>query len=91
VAFRRRSGAVLITTIKSVWKSGLAVAVLSTIGYWIIIWAFTQERIAPVAVLRETSVLFAMMISVFVIREGFSLLRVGIVVLILAGIMFLGF
>ncbi|MBV57167.1 MAG: hypothetical protein CMQ12_11420 [Gammaproteobacteria bacterium] len=66
-------------------------AVLSTIGYWIIIWAFTQERIAPVAVLRETSVLFAMMISVFVIREGFSLLRVGIVVLILAGIMFLGF
>ena len=91
VAFRRRSGAVLITTIKSVWKSGLAVAILSTIGCWIIIWAFTQERIAPVAVLRETSVLFAMMISVFVIREGFSLLRVGIVVLILAGIMFLGF
>ncbi len=91
VAVSRRSRTVLITTIKSVWKSGLAVAILSTIGYWIIIWAFTQERIAPVAVLRETSVLFAMLISVFVIKEAFSLLRGGIVLLILAGIVLLGF
>lgn len=69
---------------------GLMVAILSTLGYWIIIWAFTQERIAPVAVLRETSVLFAMLISVFIIREGFSLLRIAIIVLILAGIVLLG-
>lgn len=69
---------------------GLMVAILSTLGYWIIIWAFTQERIAPVAVLRETSVLFAMLILVFIIREGFSLLRIAIIVLILAGIVLLG-
>ena len=42
-------------------------------------------------VLRETSVLFAMLISVFVIREAFPLLRGGIVLLILTGIVFLGF
>ena len=90
VACLRRPGVILRGTIKTVWKSGLMVALLSTIGYWIVIWAFSQERIAPVAVLRETSVLFAMLISLFVIKESFSLLRIGIVVLIVAGIVLLG-
>ncbi len=54
------------------------------------VWAFSQERIAPVAVLRETSVLFAVLISVFLIRENFSALRACIVALILGGIVLLG-
>jgi drug/metabolite transporter (DMT)-like permease len=90
IAFTRRPRAVFFNTIKNVWKTGLLVALLSATGYTIIVWAFTQERIAPVAVLRETSVLFAMLISVLFIKEAFSTLRVLIVSLILAGIILLG-
>jgi len=74
------------TAIGEVWLSGLCVAVLSTLGYWLVIWAFTQERIAPVAVLRETSVLFALFISVFFIGERFSRLRTLVTILIVVGV-----
>lgn len=90
VAYRKRSRVVLMATIKTVWRPGILVALLSTIAYAIIVWAFTQERIAPVAVLRETSVLFAMLISIFLIKEGFSLSRIGVVLLILSGLVLLG-
>lgn len=90
VAYTRRPKTLLLSTIKTLWKPGLLVALLSTAGYTIIVWAFSQERIAPVAVLRETSVLFAMLISVFLIKESISLLRVGIILLILGGIILLG-
>lgn len=90
VAYSRRPTTVLVATIKVVWKSGLMVSILSTIGYALIVWAFNQERIAPVAVLRETSVLFAVLISIVFIRESLSALRLLIVALILAGIVLLG-
>ena len=90
VAFARRPRQLLVDTIKIVWKPGLMVSLLSTIGYAIIVWAFSQERIAPIAVLRETSVLFAMLISVLFIKEGFSALRALIIGLILGGIILLG-
>lgn len=89
-AYLRRPREVLVDTIRIVWKPGLIVSLLSTIGYAIVVWAFNQERIAPVAVLRETSVLFAMLISILVIKETFSALRILIVCLILAGIVLLG-
>jgi len=89
VVILRRPRQVLKDTIQLVWKSALLVSFLSTIGYAIVVWAFSQERIAPVAVLRETSVLFAMLISVLFIKEAFSILRALIVLLILAGIILL--
>jgi uncharacterized membrane protein len=90
IAYTQRPREVFFNTIKTVWRTGLLVSLLSTTGYAIIVWAFSQERIAPVAVLRETSVLFAMLISVLFIKEAFSTLRVLIVSLILAGIILLG-
>lgn len=90
IAYARRPRDVFLETIKSVWKTGLLISVLSTAGYAIIVWAFAQERIAPVAVLRETSVLFAMLISVLFIKESFSPARLLIVSLILTGIILLG-
>jgi drug/metabolite transporter (DMT)-like permease len=48
---------------------GLAVGALSLGSYWIAIWAFTLAPIAMVAALRETSVLFAMLIAVFWLGE----------------------
>lgn len=89
-AFVRRPTVILKQTIKSVWRHGVLVAILSTAGYWLILWAFSLERIAPVAVLRETSVLFALLISIFILKERISRMRIAIVLLLLAGILLLG-
>lgn len=48
----------------------------SFIAYAIVTWAFTQAPIALVAALRETSIVFALMIGVFVLRERLDLGRV---------------
>jgi drug/metabolite transporter (DMT)-like permease len=51
------------------WRGGLAAGGLSLGSYWIAIWAFTLAPLALVAALRETSVLFAMLIGVFLLGE----------------------
>jgi len=85
--FRRRGR--FMATAGAVWKPGIAVALISALAYWIVIWAFSQERIAPVAVLRETSVAFAALISAFLIKEKFSAQRAVLILLIIAGIVLL--
>jgi drug/metabolite transporter (DMT)-like permease len=55
-------------------------------SYWIAIWAFTQAPLAMVAALRETSVLFALLIAFFFLKERIGPWRVGAAILILAGI-----
>ena len=52
-----------------VWKSGFIAGSLSLASYWVAIWAFTQAPIALVAALRETSVLFAILLGVLVLKE----------------------
>ncbi len=44
-------------------------------AYWIIIWALAVAPMAMVSSLRETSVLFAAVISTFVLKEGFGVWR----------------
>lgn len=66
--------------------SGAAAGALSLGSYWIAIWAFTLAPIALVAALRETSVLFAMLIAVFWLGEKASAQRWFAAALILAGI-----
>jgi uncharacterized membrane protein len=51
------------------WRSGFIAGALSLAAYWIAIWAMTGAPIALVAALRETSVLFAMLIAVAILRE----------------------
>jgi drug/metabolite transporter (DMT)-like permease len=51
------------------WHSGLVAGALSLGSYWIVIWAFTEAPVALVASLRETSVLFAMLIGVVFLGE----------------------
>lgn len=55
-------------------------------AYWIVIWAMTQAPLSIVSALRETSVLFAVIISTFILKEGFGLLRFISAALIVFGI-----
>lgn len=53
----------------SSWRTGLPAGALSLGSYWIALWAFTRAPVALVAALRETSVLFAMLIGVVLLKE----------------------
>ena len=53
----------------SEWRTGLPAGALSLGSYWIALWAFTRAPVALVAALRETSVLFALLIGVVLLKE----------------------
>ena len=68
------------------WRNGLIGGVLSLVAYWIVIWAMTVAPIAIVAALRETSVLFAAIIAVVILKEPLRPTRMVAAALILAGL-----
>jgi drug/metabolite transporter (DMT)-like permease len=68
------------------WRNGAAAGALSLGSYWIAIWAFTVAPIALVAALRETSVLFAMLIAVALMGERAGAWRWAAAALIVTGI-----
>jgi drug/metabolite transporter (DMT)-like permease len=55
-------------------------------SYWIIIWALAHAPLGMVSALRETSVLFAALISTFILKEGFGVWRFVSAGLIACGI-----
>jgi drug/metabolite transporter (DMT)-like permease len=73
------------------WKSGIAGAALSATAYWIVIWAMTLAPIAAVAALRETSILFVMLMSIRVLKETVTMPRAAGSLLIVAGAVILRF
>ncbi len=70
----------------SEWRTGLPAGALSLGSYWIALWAFTQAPVALVAALRETSVLFALLIGAFVLNEPASRWRWAAGLCICAGV-----
>ena len=73
-------------TVLSAWRTGLPAGALSLGSYWIVLWAFTRAPVALVAALRETSVLFAMLIGAFLLREPTGPWRWAAGLLIVAGV-----
>ena len=57
------------------WRVSFLGGVLQVGAYWIVIWALALAPMAMVSSLRETSVLFAALISTFVLKEGFGVWR----------------
>ena len=64
---------------------------LSYIVYAIIIWAFTKASVPSVAALRETSIIFALLLGTFFLREKFTLLKTVAVLTIFFGVILLKF
>jgi drug/metabolite transporter (DMT)-like permease len=75
-----------VTALLPAWRGGLAAGAMSLGSYWIAIWAFTQAPLALVASLRETSILFALLIAAFLLKERVGRLRWAAAALIVAGI-----
>lgn len=83
--------ALIFSATMIVWKPGVMRQLVSTthglkaffigggasfIAYAIVTWAFTQAPIALVTALRETSIVFALLIGVFFLRERLDLAKV---------------
>ena len=67
------------------WKTMLGGGFLSALAYGIALWAMTRAPIATVAALRETSILFAMILSVALLGERVAGRRVVAALVIVAG------
>lgn len=69
------------------WRVVLGGGFLSALAYGIAIWAMTRAPIAAVAALRETSILFAMILSVALLKEKVAPRRAFAALVIVAGVL----
>lgn len=65
--------------------AGFVGGTASFIAYGLVIWAFTQAPIALVTALRETSIVFALLIGVGILKERLDLAKVVSTMLIVLG------
>jgi drug/metabolite transporter (DMT)-like permease len=84
---RRRD--VLLKQPKRILGAGLAAGALSVLAYGLVLWAQTRGALAPIAALRETSVIFGAIIATLIFREPFGRTRILATFLVAGGIILL--
>ena len=62
---------------------------ISYIVYGIIVWSFTQAPIPLVGALRESSIVFSILIGVFFLKERITFIKVLSISIIFTGVVFL--
>ncbi|ELX8379189.1 EamA family transporter [Providencia vermicola] len=77
----------LFQGIRQYWRSGVMGGLMQLISYGIAIWAMSQASIVLVAAIRETSVLFAMFLSIVFLKEKFNMMRIIACLVILSGVL----
>lgn len=65
-------------------------ALLSLVGYWIVVWAMSQSPLAPISALREVSIIIAAIIGTLILKEGFGTTRILSSILVAAGVILMG-
>ena len=81
-----KSGVRQFSATRRNWAIGSFAGALSLVTYWIAVWAMTVAPIALVTALRETSVLFAVLIGVFWMKERAELGKLVAAIVIVSGI-----
>lgn len=74
---------------RRVLTSGLLAGALSVLAYGLVLWAQTRGALAPIAALRETSVIFGAVIGTVVFREPFGRWRIAATVVVVLGVLLL--
>jgi len=74
---------------RRVLASGLLAGALSVLAYGLVLWAQTRGELAPIAALRETSVIFGAIIGTVVFHEPFGRWRIAATALVVAGVLLL--
>lgn len=88
IAFFMRRGRIR-EQVRLCWKVGVLSGIVSLVAYWIVIWAMTLAPMAMVSAVRETSMVFAVLIGVFFLKERLSLVRVVSTAITLVGVVML--
>jgi drug/metabolite transporter (DMT)-like permease len=68
------------------WVAAIAVTVMSTMAYGLVLWAQTRGALAAVAALRESSVVVAAVIGVVAFKEPMGRLRIAASVAVAIGV-----
>jgi drug/metabolite transporter (DMT)-like permease len=76
----------IVSAFSAGWTLIVGGGVLSLISYWIAIWAMSVAPIALVAAVRETSVLFAALLGVLLLKEPVIPARIVAAALVLTGL-----
>jgi phosphonate utilization associated putative membrane protein len=87
IACRRRGVAAVGAYARRHWPLALAGSAASLGSYGIALWAMTRAPVAAVAALRETSVLFAVLLGSWLLHERFTPRRAIGAAVIVAGVM----
>ena len=70
---------------KTVWLRSLTGGACSIAAYSLALWAMTRAPIASVAALRETSIIFGVLIAAYTLNERVTRMRVAAAALVVAG------
>jgi drug/metabolite transporter (DMT)-like permease len=81
-----RGGARVFTPMARHWMIGLGGGAMQVLSYGIAIWAMTVAPIALVAALRETSVLFGIILAIVFLKEPLLMPRVVAAAMIVGGL-----
>lgn len=87
IVFMRRGYMVAWPYARRRWPVAVGAALASLGSYAIALWAMTLAPVATVAALRETSVLFAVLLGHWFLKEAFTLRRVMGACAIVGGVM----
>ncbi|MDX2277825.1 MAG: DMT family transporter [Hyphomonadaceae bacterium] len=88
--WRRGPARMVAQAMVSPWR-GIAIGVISFLGYGLVLWAQTFAPIAQVTALRETSVVFGALIAFFFLREHLGARRWLGASVVAAGAMLIAF
>jgi drug/metabolite transporter (DMT)-like permease len=77
----------LLSAVKAQWRGASAAGVLSIVTFGLALYAFSLGPTAPLAALRETGMVTALILSIFVLKEKVTIGRVIAILTICAGAM----
>jgi drug/metabolite transporter (DMT)-like permease len=83
-AVRRRGR--LRVAVRATVAPGMTGGVISFVAYAIVLWAQTSGALAPIAALRETSIVFGALIGAMFLGERFGVRRTVAAAVVLAGV-----
>lgn len=83
VALKRRA---IFRIPRQRWVSGCLAGIGGYLAYWLVVWALTLAPMAPVAALRSTSIVFAVIFGVVFLKERLDLIRLVATMAITSGI-----
>jgi len=84
-----RRGRELTYILTREWRKSLFGGALAIFAYGLVIWAMSRGPMAQVSAIRETSVIFATLIGVFMLKESFGVRRLIASLLVAIGLLVL--